>query len=124
MDPQTQNALHAELLIDEGKRLLVYDDATGLPLKKGMTLVGNPTIGIGRNLAGRGITDAEAEDLFSNDCAAAEADLLPLLPWIVGLTPNRQAVIYCLYFNLDEGNARGFIAAWPNFLLQMRTGQF
>jgi lysozyme len=35
---------------DEGYRAMVYDDATGIPLRTGHTLVGNPTIGYGTDL--------------------------------------------------------------------------
>ena len=41
----------------EGVRLAVYDDATGKPVHAGDTLVGHPTIGVGRLLTdarGRG----------------------------------------------------------------------
>jgi hypothetical protein len=124
MDLALEAALHAELMGDEGKVLRVYDDATGKPIVRGSTVVGNPSIGIGRNLAGRGISDSEAEVLFSNDCAQGEADLAPLLPWLSDLSVNRQCAIYCLYFNLDEGNPTRFVASWPNFLAQMKAGQF
>jgi lysozyme len=122
--PELEEALHAELMGDEGKVLRVYDDATGKPIVKGTTVIGNPSIGIGRNLAGRGITDSEAETLFSNDCDQAEVDLAPLLPWLKDLSTNRQAAIYCLYFNLDDGNPQRFIATWPNFIAQMKSGDF
>jgi hypothetical protein len=87
-------------------------------------VIGNPSIGIGRNLAGRGISDSEAETLFTNDCDQAEVDLAPLLPWLKDLSTNRQAAVYCLYFNLDEGNPKRFLATWPNFLAQMQRAEF
>jgi lysozyme len=122
--PELEVAIRAELMGDEGKVLRVYDDATGKPIVKGSIVQGNPSIGIGRNLAGRGISDSEAELMLGNDCDQGEIDLLPLLPWLKDLSTNRQAAIYCLYFNLDEGNPKRFIATWPNFLAQMQGGEF
>ena len=124
MTPELEAAIRAELMGDEGKVLKVYDDETGKPIVKGTTVLGNPTIGVGRNLAGRGISDSEAELLLGNDCDQAEVDLLPLLPWIKDLSTNRQTAIYCLYFNLDEGNPKRFVATWPNFLQQMQAADF
>ena len=84
-----------------------------------------PTLGVGRNLSGRGITDAESEYLLANDMAALEADLAPLLPWLQALSPARQCAVYSLYFNTSLGNPRRFVTAgWPHFLAQMQAGQF
>jgi len=37
-----------QLTRHEGLRLAVYDDATGKPLEQGDTIVGHPTVGVGR----------------------------------------------------------------------------
>jgi lysozyme len=125
MNPAVAALLRPELTGDEGKRLFVYDDATGKPIVKGTTVIGNPTIAVGRNLAARGISDAESEYLLANDLAALEADLAPLLPWLQALSPARQCAIYSLYFNTSLGNPRRFVTAgWPHFLAQMQAGQF
>ncbi len=124
MNPVTEALLRAELRGDEGEVLRIYDDNTSRAVGAGMTLQGNPTIGVGRNLAGRGITQAEAELLLSNDIAACEVELAPGMPWITTLSPGRQTVIYSLYFNVGLGNAARFEAKWPNFLAQMKAGQF
>ena len=42
--------LDAQLEVEEGNRALIYDDATGKPFKKGDTLKGNLSAGIGINL--------------------------------------------------------------------------
>ena len=44
--------------LHEGVKYRVYDDANGKEIKAGDTLVGHPTIGVGRNVAadGPGIT--------------------------------------------------------------------
>jgi hypothetical protein len=125
MTPDVQSALRAELDVDEAKRLRVYDDATGLPIVKGTLVKGNPTIGVGRNLAMRGITDAEADILLIDDMEALEEDLAPLLPWLPSLSARRQCAVYSLYFNTALGNPHHFVAAgWPHFLAQMQAGQF
>jgi lysozyme len=124
MNPTTEAQLRAELRGDEGEVLRVYDDATGKPIGPGTLVRGNPTAGVGRNLSGRGLTQAEAEYLLSNDIVACETELAPTLPWITTLTPGRQTVIYSLYFNVGLGNPLRFEAKWPNFLAQMKAGQF
>ena len=88
--------LEQELLGDEGERLFVYDDATGRPVGKGSTLIGNPTIGVGRCLSTRGITRAESRALLGNDEAAAWSELSALLPWLPLETPARIAAILSL----------------------------
>jgi lysozyme len=124
VNPITQAQLRAELRGDEGEVLKLYDDATSRPLGAGSTIKGNPSIGVGRNLSGRGITEEEAEYLLSNDIAQCEQDLSLPMPWIGSLSPARQTVIYSLYFNVGLGNAARFQAKWPNFLAQMQAGQF
>lgn len=124
MNPQTEQQLRQELRGDEGEVLRVYDDATGKPIGPGTLVKGNPSIAVGRNLSGRGITLAESEYLLTNDLAACERELADLMPWITTLTPGRQTVIYSLYFNVGLGNPARFHAKWPVFLEQMRTGQF
>lgn len=125
MTPDVQTVLRAELTLDEAKKLFVYDDATGKPIVKGTVVLGNPSIGIGRNLAGRGITDAEADILLIDDMEALEEDLKPLLPWVASLSANRQCVVYSLYFNTSLGNPHHFVTTgWPHFLAQMQAGEF
>ena len=104
--------------------LRVYDDATSKPIGPGSTLKGNPTVGVGRNLSGRGLTQVEAEYLLGNDMVACETELAPTMPWITTLSAGRQTVIYSLYFNVGLGNPARFEAKWPNFLAQMKAGQF
>lgn len=124
MNPQTVAQLRQELRGDEGEVLRVYDDHTGRAVGAGMTLQGEPTIGVGRNLAARGISEVEAEVLLSNDISACETELAVIMPWITNLSPGRQTVIYSLYFNTGLGNPSRFQAKWPNFLTQMQTGAF
>ena len=69
INEETREKLIDKLVLHEGMRLKVYDDANGNEIRAGDTLVGHPTIGVGRNIAGDGlgITEEEAKMLLSND---------------------------------------------------------
>lgn len=124
VDAPLRDLMRTELAGDEGDKLKVYDDATGKPLVKGMTLKGNPTIGRGRNLAGNGITEAESLYLCDNDIDCAYADLDAALPWFAALTDSRKVALMSLYFNMDLHSVGKFLAGWPNLLQQCEAGQF
>ena len=81
--------VYAHLERDEGRHRHVYADT-----------MGNPTIGVGRNLAGRGLSDSEIDYLLRNDVALAELDLSRSLPWWTNLNPVRQAVLLEMAFNM------------------------
>ena len=59
--------LMARLKYIEGVRFKAYDDATGRTAVPGELIVGNVTIGIGRNLVGKGISQDEILYLLKND---------------------------------------------------------
>jgi len=125
MPAETGAALLTELLRNEGETLRVYDDATGKPIVKGSTVVGNPTIGIGRCLSTNGITLAESRALNFADRTACWDELLPLLPWLATVSVRRQVVVLGLYFNTGLHNPEHFVrVGWPNFLEQMGAGQY
>jgi lysozyme len=119
-----EDLLRAELTEDEGKKLCAYDDASGRPLVKGMTLAGNPSIGIGRDLASDGISEEECELLFANDMQSAQAEVLGALPWVADLSPARQVVVFSLHFNMCLHNIHHLSVEWPKFLAQMQAGDF
>ena len=85
---------------EEGLRLLVYDDATGRPLRPGSVVVGHPTIGIGRCLDRRGITEAEALLLLDNDLAEVRAEVAHALPWSAALSDTRRTVLQAMAFQM------------------------
>ena len=72
----------------EGYRRLAYTDT-----------VGKLTVGYGRNLSDKGLTEAEAEYLLRNDIAEAEARL-EKLPWWGALDSVRRAVLTDMAVNL------------------------
>jgi lysozyme len=95
-------------MADEGCMLVVYDDATGLPIKAGTLVKGNPTIGYGRLLcAPGGISNAEAVFLFGTDWAKAEA-AAKTLPCYSRLNAVRQGVLIEMVFQLGIGGVRKF----------------
>lgn len=92
----------------EGTRHQVYDDATGEPLKPGMTLIGNPTIGCGRNLADPGLDKQEIRYLLENDIRKAVFDLLTIFPGWADLPETIQHILIDMRFNMGPGRFRSF----------------
>jgi lysozyme len=97
-----------ELANDEALKLVVYDDATGLPLHPGMVCKGHPTIGIGRCLDTNGITREEALYLVRNDMQKVAAQLNADLPWFAALDPIRQTALANMSFNMGVRGLLGF----------------
>lgn len=81
----------------EGLRLTVYDCPAG---KK--------TIGYGRNLEDRGITEQEAEQLLNNDIQAIEAQLRNSVDFYTALTDTRKAVLIDLAYNIGLQGLHSF----------------
>lgn len=92
----------------ESERLQVYDDATGEPLRKGMLLKGNPTIGIGRNLAGKGISLEESRLMCTTDCKSVVWLCSTNFPWFHDLSFNRKRVIAMMVFQMGLMSFMGF----------------
>lgn len=97
-----------QLIIDEGFRLFVYDDANGKAIQAGSVLEGHPTIGIGRNLAGLGISDNEAYFLWDNDFNRVLNDL-SAFSWFLKLNEPRQAVMLNMAFNMGTPKLLEFV---------------
>ena len=89
------NKLTNELKRDEGLRLKPYYDTMGVL-----------TIGYGRSLE-KGITEAEATYLLSNDIQSAIEDASKF-EWFEGLSPVRKHVILNMIFNLGLGRFKTF----------------
>lgn len=82
--------------------------------------VGKLTIGIGRNLDDRGITESEARHLLDNDIARFVDELNRRLPWWSGLSEPRQRALANMAFNLGTDGLLGF----KRMLDAMRAGDF
>jgi GH24 family phage-related lysozyme (muramidase) len=109
------------LMGHEGLVLRAYDDATGRVIQPHTTVKGFVSIGYGRNLIGRGITQPEADHLLSNDMHVVEQELDHYFPrWRTWSEP-RQWAIFELGYNM--GVAR-FNSAWPNTAIAIRAERF
>jgi lysozyme len=97
-----------ELILEEGTRLHVYDDATGSAVVPGYTLVGHPSIGVGRALDLHGISGHEAQFLLDDDLAEINA-VLRAYPWWIQLSSVRQFVICDLAFNVGITGLLAFV---------------
>ncbi len=80
----------------------------GLRLKPYTDTVGKLTLGIGRNLEDKGITEQEALFMLNNDVDYFYKNLVKKLPWIVNLNDARQNVLVNMAFNLGTSGLFGF----------------
>lgn len=85
-----------QLRRDEGVRNAPYVDT-----------VGKVTIGVGRNLTDRGLSDPEIDFLLQNDVALVETQL-QAYSWYQGLDPIRQGAVKNMAFNLGIGGLLHF----------------
>ena len=96
MTSSEREAVRQDLVRDEGLRLTVY-----------LCPAGYQTIGVGRNLEGRGISKAEAFTLLDNDINACLEDL-GSFAWWGALNPIRQKALLNMRFQLGSGGFRAF----------------
>ncbi|HVJ72019.1 MAG TPA: hypothetical protein VM531_11040 [Sphingomicrobium sp.] len=81
--------LRSQLILHEGRKLKPYVDTRG-----------NVTIGIGRNLTGRGLSSEEVEFLYQNDVRIAWTELVKAKPFVKKIDEVRQRVFLDLSFNM------------------------
>ena len=103
------SALTADLMLDEGRRAFPYPDS-----------LGNLTIGIGRNLTGKGLSGTEIDYLFANDITECCTIMDAHIPWWRGLPPDKQRVLLNLCFNVGWGS----LSMFKKFLAAMQTHDF
>lgn len=101
--------LEEDLIRDEGLRLKPYRDT-----------VGKLTIGVGRNLDDRGISEDEARQILRNDIALCEAELDIHIPWWTHLTGDRQRALLNMCFNLGWPRLSGF----KEMLIYLQAGSY
>lgn len=89
--------LRAQLVQHEGLRLKPYTDT-----------VGKLTIGVGRNLTDRGITEDEAMDMLDHDINHAREACLRLYGGFDVFSENQQHALIDFVFNVGEGTASNF----------------
>lgn len=116
--------IEKQLILHEGLRLRPYKDT-----------LGKLTIGIGRNLTDRGISEEEAKEMLHRDILGAVADLDRELPWwrsVSGMAPKsfdffpsvRQRVLIDLCFNMGIGGPHGGLLSFVVTLGHMARGEF
>lgn len=86
-----------QLFIDEGLRLKPY-----------RCTAGRLSIGVGRNLDDRGITEAEALVLLQNDINDFWGQLVVALPWVMTAPEPVQEALLNMCFNLGLGGLLTF----------------
>mgnify|MGYP003116306503 FL=1 len=85
----------------EGKRSLVYDDATSISLTKGSTLKGYATIGVGRDISGFGLSEDEIHYLLDNDIKRCIEEIeRQNFSWWENLNEVRKICIISQVFNM------------------------
>ncbi len=113
--------LREQLKKHEGVRKFVYDDITGNSIDEACFVRGKPTIGVGRNLADRGLDETEIEFLLDNDINDCIAEAQKFR-WFEALDPVRQAAVTELVFNLGLTRLSGF-KKFLNFMNEHRYTQ-
>jgi len=97
---------------------LIQDE--GLKLKPYRCTAGRLTIGVGRNLDDRGITEAEALTLLDNDIKAFWEELAAALPWLTQAPGPVQEALANMAFNLGLRGLLQFKAS----LALLEAGRF
>ena len=87
-------------------------DHEGLELKPYQCTADKLTIGVGRNIEDRGITEDEARYLLKNDIKIVEDELLEKKPVVAGLDSVRQRVLVDMGFNLGIPTLLKFQNMW------------
>lgn len=93
-----RNRFMTQIRFHEGVRNKVYKDHLGIE-----------TIGVGRNLVDRGLTDDEVDYLLSNDIQIVENELDKSLSWWRDLDEVRQRALADLVFNMGLPRLHGFV---------------
>lgn len=101
--------LVAQLRKHEGVRHKPYKDT-----------VGKLTIGVGRNLDDKGLSDEEINILLSNDIGDAMDDAATLVVNFWSLTENRQRVLVDMAFNMGRRGLSTFV----NTLAAIERGDY
>lgn len=85
----TRELLRVDLMKHEGVKRYPYKCTAG-----------KLTIGVGRNLDDRGLSDEEIQYLLDNDIDSVEREIYRAVPSFDSLTENRQRALLNLAFNI------------------------
>ena len=103
------NKIEELLILHEGKKNKAY-----------ICPAGKITIGVGRNLEDKGLSDEEIEYLLHNDIKECIQDLSHIFPNFYDLDDVRQAVLVDMRFNLGPARFRSF----KKMIAAIRKGDF
>ena len=90
--------LKQQIRMHEGVKHKVYLDTKGIS-----------TIGVGRNLEGRGLSADEVDYLLGNDLDICVDELNKSFKWYAGLDDIRKRVLVDMAFNLGMPRLKGFV---------------
>ena len=90
-----------ELVDHEGLELFPYEDSLGIL-----------TVGVGRNLEERGISEDEAFYLLSNDIDVIWEELIKSHPIVEDLDDQRQMILLNMAFNMGVPRLSKFKKMW------------
>ena len=93
-----RNRFIKQMRFHEGVKNKVYKDHLGIE-----------TIGVGRNLVDRGLSDEEVDYLLGNDITIVENELDNGLSWWRDLDEVRQRALADLAFNMGLPRLHGFV---------------
>ena len=93
-----KNRFIKQMRFHEGVRNKVYKDHLGIE-----------TVGVGRNLVDRGLSDEEVDYLLGNDITIVENELDNGLSWWRDLDEVRQRALADLAFNMGLPRLHGFV---------------
>ncbi len=103
------NNLKAELIRDEGLNLELYKCTSN-----------KVTIGVGRNLTDRGITNDEAMLLLNNDISICEDELDIYYPWWRSMPDSAQRGLVNMMFNMG----RPTLSKFSGMLACLESGDY
>lgn len=101
--------LYEMIVLHEGKRRKLYQCTAG-----------KWTIGVGRNLEDRGVSDDEIELMLQNDIRIATEELERAFPWTKDLDPVRKAVLIDMSFNMGIA----VLSQFKNTLGMVQRGEY
>ena len=90
--------LRQQIRMHEGVEHKVYEDTEGIK-----------TVGVGRNLEDRGLSDDEIDYLLSNDIDICVKELEQTFDWYDDLDDIRKRVLIDMMFNLGMPRLKGFV---------------
>lgn len=106
-------SLERDLCVDllqkeEGYRRFAYDDETGRTVHPGTQVRGFVTVGIGRNLVGKGISPEEARYLCAQDLEECIEWCQEHLTYFKRLSAIRSAIVISMRFQLGGAGILSF----------------